>query len=97
VFHSSASHITVHLIYVAGFRSVNSNFFIYLLLFFLSPGITSSIEGKISKPLKKLLKKLVSEDAQEELAVSDTKLGNIIKVRCNNNIFSFIIPHWGNS
>ena len=35
----------------------------------------------MSKPLKKLLKKLVAQDIQEELAVADAKLGNIIKVR----------------
>jgi len=38
--------------------------------------ITGIIEGKMSKPLKKLLKKV---DVQEQLALSDAKLGNIIK------------------
>ncbi|XP_037085688.1 nucleolar protein 58-like [Pollicipes pollicipes] len=38
--------------------------------------ITGVIEGKMSKPLKKLLKKV---DVQEELALSDAKLGNLIK------------------
>ncbi|KAF0290149.1 Nucleolar protein 58 [Amphibalanus amphitrite] len=38
--------------------------------------ITGVIEGKMSKPLKKLLKKV---DVQETLALSDAKLGNIIK------------------
>lgn len=34
----------------------------------------------MSKPLKKLMKKVIASDAQEELAVSDAKLGNVIKV-----------------
>ena len=42
---------------------------------------TAAVEGKMSKTLKKLMKKLVSSDTQEELAVADAKLGNIIKVR----------------
>lgn len=41
---------------------------------------TASVEGKMSKPLKKLMKKLVVKEAQEELAVSDAKIGNVIKV-----------------
>ncbi|XP_050419311.1 nucleolar protein 58 [Patella vulgata] len=40
---------------------------------------TAAVEGKMSKTLKKVMKKLVASDAQEELAVSDAKLGNIIK------------------
>ena len=40
----------------------------------------SSIEGKMSKSLKKLLKKLFVEETQETLAVADAKLGNVIKV-----------------
>ncbi|ESO94640.1 hypothetical protein LOTGIDRAFT_144966 [Lottia gigantea] len=40
---------------------------------------TAAVEGKMSKTLKKVMKKLVAADAQEELAVSDAKLGNIIK------------------
>lgn len=36
------------------------------------------MEGKISKTLKKVLKKL--GDVQEDLAVSDAKLGSLIKV-----------------
>lgn len=41
---------------------------------------TATVEGKMSKPLKKLMKKVIASDAQEELAVSDAKLGNVIKV-----------------
>jgi len=37
------------------------------------------VEGKMSKGLKKLLKKVVAEDAHEQLAVADAKLGNVIK------------------
>ncbi|KAJ8320403.1 hypothetical protein KUTeg_001990 [Tegillarca granosa] len=44
---------------------------------------TAAVEGKMSKPLKKLLKKLVVKEAQEELAVSDAKLGNVIKDKFN--------------
>lgn len=41
----------------------------------------------MSKPLKKLMKKVIASDAQEELAVSDAKLGNVIKV---NQIYELI-------
>jgi len=44
---------------------------------------TAAVEGKMSKSLKKLLKKLVVGEAQEQLAVADAKLGNVIKVRYN--------------
>jgi len=40
---------------------------------------TASVEGKMSKSLKKLMKKVASTDLQEELAVADAKIGNIIK------------------
>lgn len=40
---------------------------------------TAAIEGKLSKTLKKTLKKLIVDEAQEELAVADAKLGNAIK------------------
>lgn len=40
---------------------------------------TALVEGKMSKSLKKLLKKLVVPEAQEELLVSDAKLGSLIK------------------
>lgn len=39
----------------------------------------SSVEGKMSKSLKKMLKKIVAEDPQEKLAVADAKLGNVIQ------------------
>ncbi|XP_046376618.2 nucleolar protein 58-like [Haliotis rufescens] len=53
---------------------------------------TAAIEGKMSKTLKKMMKKMVAQDIQEELAVADAKLGNVIKdkfdVQCvtNSNI-----------
>lgn len=34
----------------------------------------------MSKTLKKMMKKMVAQDIQEELAVADAKLGNVIKV-----------------
>lgn len=40
---------------------------------------TATVEGKVSKTLKKTLKKLVVEDVQNELLVADAKLGNAIK------------------
>uniref|UniRef100_A0A1L8DHE6 Nucleolar protein 58 n=1 Tax=Nyssomyia neivai TaxID=330878 RepID=A0A1L8DHE6_9DIPT len=40
---------------------------------------TATVEGKVSKPLKKTLKKLVSEDVQNQLLVADAKLGSAIK------------------
>lgn len=40
---------------------------------------TATIEGKLSKPLKKTLKKLIVEEVQNELLVADAKLGNAIK------------------
>lgn len=41
---------------------------------------TATVEGKMSKSLKSVMKKLVASDIQEELAVADAKLGNVIKV-----------------
>ena len=43
--------------------------------------MTATVEGKISKPLKKLLKRLVDPDVQEQLLVADSALGKAIKVR----------------
>jgi len=40
---------------------------------------TASVEGKMSKSLKKLLKKVAGKDITEEMAVADAKIGNIIK------------------
>lgn len=51
-----------------------SNFFV---------AANATIEGKVSKPLKKLLKKLVIDKAQEEFAVADAKLATNIKVYFN--------------
>ncbi|KAK7076221.1 Nucleolar protein 58, partial [Halocaridina rubra] len=46
-------------------------------------------EGKLCKPLKKLLKKVFAEEAHEQLAVWDSKLGNAIKdklgIQCVSN------------
>ncbi|CAG0879416.1 unnamed protein product [Cyprideis torosa] len=44
---------------------------------------TASVEGKISKGLKKILKKLIAEDAHEQLAIADAKLGGVIKEKMN--------------
>lgn len=41
---------------------------------------TATVEGKMSKGLKKVLKKVFSTDTQELLAVADSKLGSAIKV-----------------
>lgn len=54
--------------------------FTCILEFVLFPAATASVEGKMNKTLKKLMKKVVASDAQEELAVADAKLGNVIKV-----------------
>lgn len=43
---------------------------------------TALIEGKMNKKLKKMLKKVVVKE-NEELAVSDAKLGNAIKEKLN--------------
>merc|ERR1711909_102829 len=40
---------------------------------------TALVEGKMSKSLKKLLKKVASNELQEELAVADAKVGNLIQ------------------
>lgn len=40
---------------------------------------TATVEGKVSKTLKKTLKKLIDEDVQNLLAVADAKLGSAIK------------------
>ncbi|KAM8872398.1 nucleolar protein 58 isoform 1-T1 [Synchiropus picturatus] len=40
---------------------------------------TALVEGKIGKSLKKVLKKIVAKEAHEQLAVSDAKLGGVIK------------------
>ncbi|XP_049611805.1 ribosome biogenesis protein wdr12 isoform X4 [Syngnathus scovelli] len=40
---------------------------------------TALVEGKVSKTLKKVLKKMVAKDAHEQLAISDAKLGGVIK------------------
>lgn len=40
---------------------------------------TALVEGKIGKSLKKVLKKIVAKEAHEQLAISDAKLGGVIK------------------
>lgn len=40
---------------------------------------TATVEGKMSKSLKKVLKKIVAKDIHQELAVADAKLGGVIK------------------
>ncbi|XP_017282281.1 nucleolar protein 58 isoform X2 [Kryptolebias marmoratus] len=40
---------------------------------------TALVEGKIGKSLKKVLKKVVAKEAHEQLAISDAKLGGVIK------------------
>ena len=42
---------------------------------------TATVEGKMSKSLKKVLKKIVAKDIHQELAVADAKLGGVIKVK----------------
>ncbi|XP_001641027.2 nucleolar protein 58 [Nematostella vectensis] len=54
---------------------------------------TAAIEGKMSKGLKKLLKKVVAKDAHEQLAVSDAKLGNIIKEKLSVNCVASTAVH----
>ena len=55
---------------------------------------TATVEGKISKPLKKLLKQIVNPDAQEKLLVADSALAKAIKVdTCIfrvNQLFSYV-------
>lgn len=56
---------------------------IILSLSNFSVAANATIEGKVSKPLKKLLKKLVIDKTQEEFAVADAKLAINIKVYFN--------------
>lgn len=44
---------------------------------------TAAIEGNMSKRLKKVLKKLLVQEAHEQLAVADAKLGSVIKDKLN--------------
>ncbi|XP_056607493.1 nucleolar protein 58 isoform X2 [Triplophysa dalaica] len=45
--------------------------------------ITAMVEGKLGKSLKKILKKVVAKEAHEQLAITDTKLGGVIKDKLN--------------
>ena len=80
--------------YVKNFFLLSSNFELNGLFFSLKlinfekfddttqalAAATATVEGKISKPLKKLLKRLVNPDVQEQLLVTDSALGKAIKV-----------------
>jgi len=49
---------------------------------------TAMVEGKLGKSLKKVLKKVVAKEAHEQLAITDAKLGGVIKVNGGfSNIF----------
>ena len=61
---------------------------------------TATVEGKISKPLKKLLKRLVDPDVQDKLLVADSALGKSIKVRwiflftlCKSVVIVYFLLH----
>lgn len=49
---------------------------------------TAAVEGKLTKSLRKLLKKQVADGLQEQLLVSDAKLGNAIKEKLELNVVS---------
>lgn len=55
---------------------IDNKMFYYTLF----PAATALVEGKIGKSLKKVLKKVVAKEAHEQLAISDAKLGGVIKV-----------------
>ncbi|XP_073708163.1 nucleolar protein 58 [Garra rufa] len=44
---------------------------------------TAMVEGKLGKSLKKVLKKIVAKEAHEQLAITDAKLGGVIKEKLN--------------
>ncbi|KAI2663307.1 Nucleolar protein 58 [Labeo rohita] len=44
---------------------------------------TAMVEGKLGKSLKKVLKKIVAKEAHEQLAITDVKLGGVIKEKMN--------------
>ncbi|KAA0713410.1 Nucleolar protein 58 [Triplophysa tibetana] len=48
--------------------------------------ITAMVEGKLGKSLKKILKKVVAKEAHEQLAITDTKLGGVIKVQTGSGL-----------
>uniref|UniRef100_A0A8C5FD26 Nop domain-containing protein n=1 Tax=Gadus morhua TaxID=8049 RepID=A0A8C5FD26_GADMO len=54
-----------------------------MYLCFLLSAATAMVEGKIGKSLKKVLKKVVAKEAHEQLAISDLKLGGVIKEKMN--------------
>ncbi|XP_076871772.1 nucleolar protein 58 [Brachyhypopomus gauderio] len=44
---------------------------------------TALVEGKLGKSLKKVLKKVVAKEAHEQLAITDAKLGGVIREKLN--------------
>lgn len=44
------------------------------------------VEGKLGKSLKKVLKKVVAKEAHEQLAITDAKLGGVIKVNVGEHL-----------
>ena len=54
---------------------------------------TATVEGKMSKTLKKMLKKVVSDETKEQLLVADTKLGQSIKVSNKKSSESGVRTH----
>lgn len=57
----------------------------------VNEAITAMVEGKLGKSLKKILKKVVAKEAHEQLAITDTKLGGVIKVKTGSGRSKFHI------
>lgn len=55
---------------------------------FMFAAATATVEGKVSKPLKKILKKLVAKDVQDQLLVADANLGKAIKEKMSLSCMS---------
>lgn len=53
---------------------------VIVIIFLHCEAATALVEGKLGKSLKKVLKKVVAQEAHEQLAISDAKLGGVIKV-----------------
>uniref|UniRef100_A0A8C1K787 Nucleolar protein 58 n=1 Tax=Cyprinus carpio TaxID=7962 RepID=A0A8C1K787_CYPCA len=49
---------------------------------------TAMVEGKLGKSLKKVLKKVVAKEAHEQLAITDVKLGGVIKVNASYHLLA---------
>ncbi len=69
--------------YVLGYRVKLKHFAKFSDMTEALSAATAAVEGKMSKGLKKILKKVYASDVQEQLAVADAKLGNVIKVCWN--------------